>query len=71
MELTLKIKIGKKEITLTEDEARELREKLNNFANSKIHWYPYEPIRTSPWWVYDGDVPKVTITSTGSSASYK
>ena len=44
---SIQLKIGKKEISLTPEEAKLLAYKLNDW------YFPYNPTITYPQWVYD------------------
>ena len=82
----ISIKIGKNKITLTLDEAKELKELLNETFGDKETVYipqPY-PIYERPWrweywdvyytplqhWTYDNTSDNVNWSSSGSSITY-
>ena len=50
MELKIKLKVKDTEIELTEDEARELKKRLDNICAWKTEYVPYYP--TYPTWTW-------------------
>lgn len=76
METTFELRIkldskGKKEFTLTEEEARELQTKLNAlFGETKTHYVPYVPVQpVFPYWYQQKTYPYDWYTITCSSDS--
>jgi hypothetical protein len=63
------IKIGKKEITLTVEEAKSLRKELENLLGreySSSNWYPYYPVNWPPHIYCGNETTSGLITTTGS-----
>lgn len=69
IEVPVKIKLDNgSKITLTYDEAIELKNKLNELFGDKIQYTPYYP--SYPYYTYEDTTPYYTYENTSTGSAY-